>query len=182
MVELILNLAIYNTSFFPSTMGKISLEKRLRVVELLKTKSQREIVEDLQISRGAVRGIVRKYQQTNSVQDRRKSDRPSKLDIWDRRALVRTSKVNPKFTARQVLHESAITTPVSTDTVKRVLRDSGLKGCIAIKKPALSKRHIKNRITWAKQHSTWEDEAWRKVVFSDESKIELHPNRREYVR
>ena len=48
-------------------MGKISFDKRSRVVELLKTKSQRVVAEEVGISHGAVRGIARKIQLTNSV-------------------------------------------------------------------------------------------------------------------
>ena len=83
------------------TLVKFSLEKRLRVVELLKTKSQQTIAEEVGISRGSVRGIARKMQLINTGQDRRKSGRPSKLDLrckswWE------CLQQNPKFTARQV--------------------------------------------------------------------------------
>ena len=129
-------------------MGKVSLEKRSRVVVLLKPKSQRAVAEQVGISRGAVRGIGRKMQLTNTVPDRQKSGRPSKLDLWSKRKLVWMSIAHPKFTARQVHDESAITTTMSVDTVRSVLRDAGLIRCIVIKKPPLSKRHVKLRLKW----------------------------------
>ena len=79
-------------------------------------------------------------QLTNSVHDGRKSGQPSK------RMLVTISTANPKFTAWQIRDESATTTTVSMDTARRVLRDAGLIGCVAIKKLPLSKQHVKLRL------------------------------------
>ena len=39
------------------------------------------------------------------------------------------------------------------------------------------------RLNWAKRHEKWDEEDWRKVIFSDESKFNLHgPDGRDYVR
>ena len=39
------------------------------------------------------------------------------------------------------------------------------------------------RLNWAKRHEKWNEEDWRKVIFSDESKFNLHgPDGRDYVR
>ena len=100
----------------------------------MKTKSQRAVAEEVGISRGALRRITRKMQLTNSTQDHRKSNRLSKLDLRSKRKLFRMSTAYPKFTARQVRDESAIPTTMSVDTVRRVLRDAGFIGCVAIKK------------------------------------------------
>ena len=49
-------------------MGKIGLEKRLWEVNWLKIKSRREVAEEVQMSRRAVRGIMRKGMHA-SIQD-----------------------------------------------------------------------------------------------------------------
>ena len=114
-------------------MGKVSLEKQSRVVELLKKwKFQRAVMEEVGISSGAIRWIARKMLLTNSAQDRRKSGRPSKLDLGSKGKFVRVSTANPKFTARQVCDESAIITTVPVDTVRRILWDAGLIGCVPL--------------------------------------------------
>jgi hypothetical protein len=45
----------------------------------------------------------------------------------------------------------------------------------ALKKPLLSKHHKKKRLEWAKKYSSWTEVDWEKVLFTDESKIELRP-------
>ena len=97
------------------------------------------MAEKVGISREPIRRIARKMQLTYIVQDGRKSGRPIKLDLRCKRKLVRMSTANPKFSARQVHDECAITTTMSVDTVRRVLGDAELIGYVAIKKPSLSK-------------------------------------------
>ena len=39
------------------------------------------------------------------------------------------------------------------------------------KKPFLSKRHRRERLDWAVAHQHWTVEGWKRVVWSDETKI-----------
>jgi hypothetical protein len=57
-------------------------------------------------------------------------------------------------------------------TVRRRLRESGLYGRIAAKKPLL-KDTIKKRLAWAKKHKQWTLDWWKSVLWSDESKFEV---------
>ena len=41
---------------------------------------------------------------------------------------------------------------------------------------------MRKRILWCKQYSTWTAEDWTKVLFSDESMVEMVSSRRFYVR
>lgn len=78
--------------------------------------------------------------------------------------------------------QSNLQNKVSVSTVKRVLRKSNLFGRVAIRKPYLSKANIKKRLEWCSQKRNWNDNDWEKVIFTDEAKIELYPNRKTYVR
>ena len=40
-------------------------------------------------------------------------------------------------------------------------------------KPLLRRNHVKNRYKWAKENLDWTVEDWKKVVFSDETKINM---------
>jgi hypothetical protein len=42
-----------------------------------------------------------------------------------------------------------------------------------IKKPLLSKKHKKARHEWAKAHKDWTKDDWRRVIFTDETKINV---------
>lgn len=60
---------------------------------------------------------------------------------------------------------------VSRRTVSRALHDAGMKAGTKKKKPALSKKNIKERLAFAKSHRNWTVEDWKTVIFSDETKI-----------
>ncbi|EIE80708.1 hypothetical protein RO3G_05413 [Rhizopus delemar RA 99-880] len=40
-------------------------------------------------------------------------------------------------------------------------------------KPFLSDQHQKNRLSWCKKHQKWTVDDWKKVIFSDETKINI---------
>ncbi|KAG0737836.1 hypothetical protein G6F21_014141 [Rhizopus arrhizus] len=42
---------------------------------------------------------------------------------------------------------------------------------IKAKKPLLSKQHKERRLAWAMTHKDWTTDDWRRMVFSDETKI-----------
>ena len=70
----------------------------------------------------------------------------------------------------------------STWTVERRLRDSGLRGQIAAKKPLKDNNKMK-RLAWAKKHEQWTLDRWKSVLWSDESKWEIfRSNHRVLVR
>ena len=49
----------------------------------------------------------------------------------------------------------------------------GLKSCCARKVPLLKKAHVQAHLKFAKEHLDDPEEAWEKVMWSDETKIEL---------
>jgi hypothetical protein len=51
------------------------------------------------------------------------------------------------------------------------LRDVGLRACEKIPKPCLSQRNVRKRLRFATIHKDWTVEDWKRVVFSDETKI-----------
>jgi hypothetical protein len=69
-------------------------------------------------------------------------------------------------------------TQVSTSTVKRRLRDAGLLGGVAKKKPYLTLANKNKRFRWAKEHRHWTEEDWKKVLLTDKSKFEVFGSQR----
>ncbi len=60
---------------------------------------------------------------------------------------------------------------MSTQTVRRRLKEAGLKSCKPCKKPDLQPRHKAARLAFARQHRPWTRQQWMKVLFSDESRF-----------
>lgn len=164
-------------------MPKISIATREKVVSLSQDgKSQRQIASDFGISRRSVQYILKKFKNYGSVADHPRSGRPRILSRRHERRVVLASKKDATMTARRLQTEAKVNLLVSIDTVKRILRRHGLYGRIALKKPLLNKKQIKNRLQWCRQRLSWNSDMWRNVIFSDECKLDLRPNRRLYIR
>lgn len=60
---------------------------------------------------------------------------------------------------------------VSAQTIRNMLKRRGLKSTTKVKKPLLKRQHLKRRLEFAKKYENWTIEDWRRVIFSDETKI-----------
>jgi len=67
--------------------------------------------------------------------------------------------------------QDTVNQPVSPDTMRRHLKKVGMKAVVKKKKPLLSARHKKERLDFAEAHRDWTVEDWKRVVWSDETKI-----------
>lgn len=103
-----------------------------------------------------------------------KGGRVAKLTPYNKRQLQRKITSGAWTTAVEAhaaLHRSGI--DVSTTTVKRTLRSMGFRAKPKAKKPFLTARHRKARYEWALAHKDWTQDDWKRVVFSDETKINV---------
>jgi transposase len=99
--------------------------------------------------------------------------RPRKLTIRDDTIIARhasTGRHSTATTIQQVLQRHSKVT-VHRATVSRSLARSGLSACAKRKKPLLSTKHRKARLAFAKKYKDWTMDQWKRVFFSDESKI-----------
>jgi hypothetical protein len=60
---------------------------------------------------------------------------------------------------------------LSTQTVRNGLKEVGMKAVVKRKRPLLTKRHRRERLDFAISHKDWTLEDWKKVVWSDETKV-----------
>ena len=64
---------------------------------------------------------------------------------------------------------------ISTSTVERRLRESGLHGQIAAKTPPLKDTNKKKRLAWAKKHKQWTLDRWKFVLWSGVQIVDFVP-------
>ena len=92
--------------------------------------------------------------------------RPSKLSVTDQHAIlsqITTSKAANAVQATKHIN-SIISTPVSSETVRRVLRKNSFGAVVKKKKkPLLSVRHRKARLAFAQKYREWTVEDWKRV-------------------
>jgi hypothetical protein len=94
----------------------------------------------------------------------------TKLPKREMNVIVTEASKN-KLSAAQI--KAKLELPVGKRRVQQILHSNpNLKYKKAAKKPPLSQQHKDFRLTFAKEHMTW-NKKWRNVVFSDEKKFNL---------
>ena len=108
--------------------------------------------------------------------------RNRKLSSRDTRSLLKVAdklRFKPAHKIASV-HNQFSPIPVSIRTVRRTLKDNGIRNYIASSKLFLSPKNLKARLEWANIHEKWDKNEWDKnewdrVVFSDESSFTVRP-------
>ena len=113
-----------------------------------------------------------------------RSGHPSKLSSRANRKLVWDVIVNPTMTLKDLQGSVFMVMGVSVyqETISCSLHKAGLHEQVARKKPLLKKTHLKAHMEFVKKHLYDTAGMWRKVLWSDETKIELFDlNSKGYV-
>jgi transposase len=152
-------------------MKPASNEKRQSVkVLLLQGLSSREISKRTGLGKSTVNRMRKEFP------DAPKSNspgRPAVLTPRDKRLVVQiinSKEIDNAVQAQRVLCNGHNIT-VSTSTIRRTLKKEGYIAVSKKKKAFLSARHRKARLDFARTYSGWTVEDWKRVVFSDETKI-----------
>ena len=98
---------------------------------------------------------------------------PSKLSPTTQHAItiqIDTGKAENAVEVTQHIN-SIIPQSVSTSTVRRVLKKNSFKAVTKKKKPLLTVRHRKLRLAFALKYQNWTIEDWKRVFWSDKTKI-----------
>ncbi|RYG93601.1 hypothetical protein EON65_58685, partial [archaeon] len=62
-------------------------------------------------------------------------------------------------------------THISASTARRMLHHEGLHAMHMIKKPLLTREHIRKRLEFARAHHDWTVDQWKQVILSEETVI-----------
>ncbi|GFS57153.1 transposable element Tcb1 transposase [Trichonephila clavipes] len=92
------------------------------------------------------------------------------------RYLAVTAKRNRRSTASDLSRQlsSATDTTASRQTVYRRLGHIGLYARRPVRCVPLTTTHCRLRLTWSREHALWTPQQWSCVMFSDESRTDLH--------
>jgi transposase len=115
---------------------ELSLVCKDRIVLLFKRGlSCRKIWIVLNLSFATVQCVIKKIKTTNSIENNKRSGRPSVLSTRDSRNLLQQVSRNPKSGARKLAEDLATATGkrISLQTIRNRLHESGYKGRAAKK-------------------------------------------------
>jgi len=142
--------------------------------------SEREIEETLGHPKSTVHDTIKRYRETSTVTPISRSGRPRILTDRDKRHIVRIVRSNRQQTTQQIRNNfvESSGTVVSFATVRRALWEAGYNSRVAARKPLISPKNRKDRVQWCRDHKTWDNEDWKTVIWSDESRYTLFMNDR----
>ena len=152
-------------------MRKLTLDQISSITILL---NEGKKVEDISRIVGCGKSTVAKYGgKSLDHSSSAKRGRPGKLTSRDKRALARMVANGGTKTAIEEAKTFNLERQdkVSPTTVRRALKEQGLKAVKRVKKPKLSRAHKRARLQWASEHENWTLEDWKRIVWSDETKI-----------
>ena len=156
---------------------ELSSDLKERVVALHQERhGYKKIARALKLSRNTVAKIIQNFKKNGTVKPASKrSGRPKK--ITERMARLVTRKVlqDRRKSASKLAQDvsEATGSTVSAQTIRRTLHSSKLHGRQPRRKPLLKKRHKDARLKFAKAHQTKDQTFWDKILWSDETKINI---------
>lgn len=149
--------------------------RQLVIFHREKGNSYRQIAAILNLKKSTVADIVNRYKNENRIESLPQSGRPKIISEREKRVIIRKVKKNPRLSApiltAELREESGKN--ISPQTVRRVLKEAGYNGRVAIKKPYISETNRKKRLTFAKHMISKEESWWSDVIFVDESKFNI---------
>uniref|UniRef100_A0A8C7PSK3 Tc1-like transposase DDE domain-containing protein n=1 Tax=Oncorhynchus mykiss TaxID=8022 RepID=A0A8C7PSK3_ONCMY len=137
----------------------------------------KNISQALNIPRSTVQAIILKWKENQTTANLPRPGRPSKRSAHTRRRLIRDAAKRPMITLDELQRSTAeVGDSVHRTTISRILHKSGLYGRVARRKPFLKDIHKKCCLKFATSHLGDTPNMWKKVLWADETKIELFGN------
>ncbi|KAF5314417.1 hypothetical protein D9619_011833 [Psilocybe cf. subviscida] len=152
-------------------MRSLTPAQRTRVLELLdQGHSSHAISTTTGISVGSISNIRTKHRSTLS---KSAGGRPRKLSPANTQYAIRLITSQKAENATEVAKslQNITNTSFSVKTIRRALRSSGMKAVAKRKRPKLEPRHRRLRREFAEVHKDWTVDDWKRVIWSDETKI-----------
>uniref|UniRef100_A0A8C7WCT5 Transposase n=1 Tax=Oncorhynchus mykiss TaxID=8022 RepID=A0A8C7WCT5_ONCMY len=121
-----------------------------------------------------VGAIIRKWTKFKMTVNHPRSGAPCKISPRGASMIMRKVRDQPRTTRQDLVNDlKRAGTTVSKKTISNTLRRHGLKSCRARKVPLLKPAHVQAHLKFANDHLDDPEEEWEKVMWSDETKIEL---------
>ncbi len=154
---------------------ELSKDVRDKIVDLHKAgMGYKTIAKQLGERVTRVGAIIHKWKKHKIIVNLPRSGAPCKISPRGVSMIMRTVRNQPRTTQEDLVNDlKAAGTIVTKKTIGNTLRSEGLKSCSALMVPLLKKAHGQAHLKFANEHLNDSEENWVKVLWSDETKIEL---------
>uniref|UniRef100_A0AAY5L4A0 Transposase Tc1-like domain-containing protein n=1 Tax=Esox lucius TaxID=8010 RepID=A0AAY5L4A0_ESOLU len=131
------------------------------------------IAKQLGVKVTTVGAIIHKWKKHKRTVILPRSGAPYKISPCGVSIIMRTMSNQPRTTREDLVNDLKAGTIVTKKTIGYTQRREGLKSCRAHKVPLLKKAHVQPCLKFANEHLNDSEENWVKVLWLDETKIEL---------
>ncbi|GBL98161.1 Transposable element Tc1 transposase [Araneus ventricosus] len=149
--------------------------RKLIIFHHISGKSVRNIAKLVNLSHSTVQYVINRLKEENRIENKVRKGRPAKITECDQRFIIGKFVKNPRLSALKVSAEfnEKFSTPISPETVRRVLRAAGLNGRSDRRKFFVSAKNRKLMFSFAKSTLNKPEMYWNNVLFADESEYNI---------
>jgi len=163
----------------PSALTPLSLVQRAAIVTLWKEGRERAVIaHEIPCSVKTVGHWIRCWEDEHAVREKPRTGRKRKAPELTPN-IVAAAQQQPITTPRDIRRREQL--PVSSRTVRRRLNEAGLYGCVALQEHPYTREHLRKRLSFAEGYAKWTAAEWDRVLFTDESRLEMGPHGRVWV-
>ena len=148
------------------------IQRKRAIVMLQANMTVRQVARILRCTKSTIYALIRRYQATGKTADRHRTGRPRVSPPAEDR-YIRVTMLRNRFQTATVIAATLAGRNISSDTVRRRLREYGIRAMRAHRGPILTVRHCRARLDWAQRHLRFGRRYWNHVIFSDETRINL---------
>jgi transposase len=161
-------------------LDQLTVVQRAAIITLDKIgHSRREIAQEIPCSLNTVGHWIRRWEQERSLDDAERSGRPRCTDE-DTDISIEEFAAEKKFTVPKEIKKE-LQLDCSARTIRRRLDEVGLFGRVGRTEYVYDERDIQRRLSFAEGYASWTVADWDRVIFSDETHIEVYGRSRVWV-
>ena len=161
-------------------IDQLTEAQRAAIVTLwLKNETRKQIAQQIPCSVKTVGHWIREWQERRSLNDKERSGRPRCTTDDDDQSMQDLAEEKKFTTPRRIKNELSF--ECSIDTVRRRLNEVSLYGRVSRKEYPFSELHIQRRLSFAEGYAWMKEDDWARVIFSDETYIEVWGRSRVWV-
>lgn len=139
----------------------------------------RDIAHELHCSENTVSLWLSRWQHTRSLEDSERSGRPRCTDEETDDSIEALAAEQKRTVPKAIKKELQL--ECSARTVRRRLDEVGLYGRIGRTEYVYEERDLQRRLSFAEGYACWTTADWDRVIFSDETHIEVYGRSRVWV-
>jgi len=124
--------------------------QKAQIVALAPGFSHAEIGTQLNIQRPTITKFLQRFKSRDSIENLPRPGRPRKTSETRDRWIVRNAESETRVPLKKL--KNILNIDLSEQTIRRRLREAGIRKWRAVKRPLLTKAHAHERRKWAKAH------------------------------